>query len=80
MHKCHAVYKSKREINQLITYQGYSNYTNVCLKHKAMFQQIDLSLKAVNNSIVRLNWALNENEEYSLIHLVTTLFDKSFAV
>lgn len=45
-----------------------------------MFQQIDLSLKAVNNSIVRLNWALNENEEYSLIHLVTTLFDKSFAV
>lgn len=60
---CHAVYKSKRETNQLITYQNHSNYANVCLKHNAMFQQIDLSLKAVNNSIVRLNWTLNENEK-----------------
>lgn len=59
----HVVYKSKREINQLIAYQSHSNYKNVCLKHNAMFQQIDLSSKAVNNLIVRLNWAFNENEE-----------------
>ena len=59
----HVVYNSKREINQLIAYQSHSNYNNVCLKHNAMFQQIDLSSKAVNNLIVRLNWAFNENEE-----------------
>ena len=61
--KCHAVNICKREINQLIAYQSHSNYNNVCLKHNAMFQQIDLSLKAVNNLIVCLNWAFNENDE-----------------
>lgn len=55
--------KANRELNQLIAYQNHSNYNNVCLKHNAMFQQNDLSLKTVKNLIVRLNWAFNENEE-----------------
>ena len=42
-----------------------------------MFQQIDLSWKVVNNLIVWLNWALNENGDIAFFISRNTLFDKT---
>ena len=42
-----------------------------------MFQQIDLSWKVVNNLIVWLNWALNENGDIALFISRNTLYDKT---